>query len=62
MNSKSKLMWLLLPASFGALYFPAIVGMEIDVVAKEVLMMLPLQVAALAYVGYRYYRKPSRLE
>jgi hypothetical protein len=55
-------MWLLLPASFGALYFPAIVGMEINVVAKEVLMMLPLQVAALAYVGYRYYRKPSRLE
>ena len=62
MKSNSKLLWLILPASFGAIYFPAIVGLDTNVVAKEVLMMLPLQIAAFSYVGYHYYRKPSRLD
>jgi hypothetical protein len=58
---KGKLMWLLLPAGFGALYFPSIVGLDTNLVSKEVLLMLPLQLAALGYVGYRYSRKISRL-
>jgi hypothetical protein len=60
LKGKSKLLWLVIPASFGALYFPAIVGLETNIVAKDILLMLPLQIAALAYVSYRYYRKPAR--
>jgi hypothetical protein len=56
-KGNSKLWWLLLPASFGALYFPAIVGLDSNWVAKELLLMLPLQVAALGYLGYRKTRK-----
>ncbi len=57
MKGNSKLWWLLLPASFGALYFPAIVGLDSNWVAKELLLLLPLQVAALGYLGYRKTRK-----
>ncbi len=60
MKGKSKLLWLLLPASFGALYFPTIVGLDLNTFGKEMLMILPLQIAALAYVSYRSYRQPSR--
>lgn len=62
MKGNSKLLWLILPASFGVLYFPVIVGLDANWFSKEFLLMLPLQIAALGYVGYRYARKSSRSE
>lgn len=53
MKGNSKLLWLLLPLSFGAIYFPSIALLDTNVVAREVLMMLPLQIAALIYVRGR---------
>jgi hypothetical protein len=52
-KDNSKLLWLLLPVSFGAIYFPSIALLDTNVVAKEVLMLLPLQIAALIYVRVR---------
>jgi hypothetical protein len=61
-KGKQKLLWLILPASFGVLYFPVIVGLDANWFSKEFLLMLPLQIAALGYVGYQYSRnrKSSR--
>jgi hypothetical protein len=54
-----KLWWLLLPASFGAWYFPTIVGMDSNLVAKELLLLLPLQLAAFGYL-YRQSQNKKR--
>jgi hypothetical protein len=56
-NGKFKLLLLLIPASLSALYFPTVSGLDTNIISKDLLIMVPLQVLALVYVGYHYYRR-----
>ncbi len=52
MKSTPKLLLLLLPATLSMGYFTTISGLDVNVLSKEMLIMIPLQVLAFVYVGY----------
>jgi hypothetical protein len=54
-NGKSKLLLLLIPAGLSGAYFSTVAGLDLNIFAKEISLVLPLQILALVYVGY-YYR------
>jgi hypothetical protein len=56
-NSKSKLLLLLIPAGLSGVYFSTISGLDTNIFTKEIAFVLPLQILALVYVGYYYRRK-----
>ena len=57
MNGKSKLLLLLIPAGLSGAYFSMVAGLDTNIFAKELSLVLPLQILALVYVGYYYRRK-----
>jgi hypothetical protein len=62
MNSKSKLLLLLIPAGLSGAYFSTISGLDLNIFAKEISLVVPLQILALVYVGYYYRRKQSKIK
>jgi hypothetical protein len=59
-NSKSKLLLLLIPAGLSGVYFSTISGLDTNIFTKEISLVLPLQILAVVYVGYYYRRKQAK--
>ena len=59
MNSKSKLLLLLIPAGLSGVYFSTVAGLDTNILTKEISLIVPLQILAFVYVGYYYRRKQS---
>ncbi|MCY7368056.1 MAG: hypothetical protein LH474_07880 [Chamaesiphon sp.] len=62
MNSKSKLLFLLIPAGLSGVYFSTISGLDLNIFSKEISLVVPLQILALVYVGYYYRRKQAKIK
>jgi hypothetical protein len=60
-SSKSKLLFLLIPAGLSGAYFSTISGLDLNIFAKEISLVVPLQILALVYVGYYYRRKQAKI-
>ena len=60
MNSKSKLLLLLIPAGLSGVYFSTVAGLDTNIFTKEISLVLPLQILALGYVAYYYRRKQTK--
>jgi hypothetical protein len=58
-NGKPKLLLLLIPAGLSGIYFSTISGLDLNIFAKEISLIVPLQILALVYVGYYYRRKQA---
>jgi hypothetical protein len=54
-NSKLKLMGLLILAGSSTAYFTNISGSDVNAIYQEILFLVPLQILAFIYVAYYYY-------
>jgi hypothetical protein len=61
-NDKSKLLLLLIPAGLSGVYVSTISGLDLNIFAKEISLVAPLQILALVYVGYYYRRKQAKIK
>ena len=51
-KSTPKLLLLLLPATLSMGYFTTVSGLDVNILSKETLIMIPLQILAFVYVGH----------
>jgi DNA-binding protein Fis len=54
-NSKLKLIGLLILTGSSAAYFTNISGSDVNTIYQEILFLVPLQILAFTYVTYYYY-------
>ncbi len=58
MKGNFKLLTLLIFASLSGVYFSSVSGLSDNIILQDIIMVVPLQILAFAYVGY-YYRQKS---
>jgi hypothetical protein len=59
-KAKPKLLLLLIPTTLSMGYFMMVSGSDANILSKEMLIMIPLQVLAFVYVGYHNSRQQHK--